>query len=104
MKKTINNITNEEFDRAITLLKSNILMNRESNSSRARKNASNLLIENRIISVEEIVEELNKINIKKLQDLMQIILTKSIPSVAILGKLDKNLIDFENIKKIVNKG
>lgn len=97
LKKTVNKITDEECNRAIVKLKSNILMSKESNSSRAQKNASDLLSKNRIIDTDELIEEIESVNTKKLQNLMGDILNKSKPTVALLGKIDSNILDYEGI-------
>ena len=104
LKKTVKNITEEECQRAIVKLKSNILMSRESNSSRAQKNASDILSRNRIISTEELIEEIEAVNTKKLQNLMEDILKKSKPTVAMLGKIDSNVLDYDKIISEINKG
>lgn len=104
LKRTIKDITEEECKRAITKLKSNILMSKESNSSRAQSNASNILSKNRIIGVEELIEEIEAVNIKKLKNLMEDILQKSKPTVAMLGKIDGNILTYDKIIDEINKG
>ena len=103
LKKATSKITEEECKRAVVKLKSHILMHRESNSNRSQKNASNILFRNRIISSEELIEQIEAVNVKNLKDLMQDILTKSQPTVTIFGKIDKDVISFEKIKDIVKK-
>lgn len=97
LKKASKKITAEECKRAIVKLKSSILMSKESNSSRAQKNASDLLSRDRIITTEELIEKLEAINVKKLQNLMGELLTKSKPTVAILGKVDNSILDYDKI-------
>ncbi len=104
LKKTVKNITEEECQRAIVKLKSNILMSRESNSSRAQKNASNILSKDRIISTEELIGEIEAVNTKKLQNLMEDILKKSKPTIALLGKIDNSVLDYDRIVNEINKG
>ncbi len=104
LKKTVKNITEEECQRAIVKLKSNILMSRESNSSRAQKNASNILSKDRIISTEELIGEIEAVNTKKLQNLMEDILKKSKPTIALLGKIDNTVLDYDRIVNEINKG
>jgi predicted Zn-dependent peptidase len=86
MLKVTKNITVDEFDRTMTKLKTSILMSRESNSNRSQKNASDILSRNRIISVKEVNEKLNAITIKNIQDYTETILSKSNPSLSLLGK------------------
>ena len=104
LKKTVKNITEEECQRAIVKLKSNILMSRESNSSRAQKNASNILSKDRIISTEELIGKIEAVNTKKLQNLMEDILKKSKPTIALLGKIDNSVLDYDRIVNEINKG
>lgn len=104
LKKTANKITEEECKRAIIKLKSSILMSKESNSSRAQNNASNLLSKGRIVGSDELIEKIEAVNVKKLQNIMGEILTKSRPSVAILGKLDENVPDYDRIVDIIKNG
>jgi predicted Zn-dependent peptidase len=93
LKSTTNIITEEECQRAVIKLKSAILMSKESNSSRAKKNVSDLLSVGRLITTEEIINRLEAINITKLKDLMGKILEKSNPTLALLGKLDNSIPD-----------
>ncbi|MDR3290144.1 MAG: insulinase family protein [Rickettsiales bacterium] len=90
MQTTAKKITKDEFDRTITKFKTNIVLGRESNSNRAQKNASNLLLRDKIISLEEEVERINKITIKDLQNDLQDILTKK-TTITVLGKVDNAL-------------
>ena len=62
-----------------------------------------VLFRNRIISSEELIEQIEAVNVKNLKDLMQDILTKSQPTVTIFGKIDKDVRSFEKIKDIVKK-
>jgi len=95
LKNTTNNITEEECNRAIIKLKSAILMSKESNSSRAKKNVSDLFSMNRLVSSEEIISKIEEINTKKLKCLMEKILEKSNPTLALLGKLDKSTLNLK---------
>ena len=101
LKRTTEKITEEDCKRAITKLKSSILMNKESNSSRAQKNASNLLSYGKIITTEELIEEIESVNIKKLKNVMESILTKSKPTIALLGKIDDKTLSYENIIELI---
>lgn len=104
LKKTTQKITEEECQRAITKLKSTILMSEESNSSRAQKNASNILSKGRIITSQELIDGIEAVNVKKLQNVMESILTKSKPTIALLGKIDANIPDYDEILKLINRG
>ena len=104
LKKTVEKITDEECKRAIVKLKSNILMSEESNSSRAQRNASNILSKGRIIETKELIDEIEAVNTKKLQNVMEDILYKSKPTIAILGKLDNDIFDYDKIINEINKG
>lgn len=99
LKNTTNNITEEECQRAIIKLKSAILINKESNSSRAKKNVSDLFSMGRLIPSEEIISKIEEINTEKLKNLMENILEKSNPTLALLGKLDKSIPDIDKLRK-----
>lgn len=103
LKKTTQKITEEECQRAIIKLKSTILMSKESNSSRAQKNASNILSKDRIIGTEELINEIEAVNVKNLKEAMEMVLTKSKPTVALLGKIDNNIPSYDNIIELINK-
>lgn len=96
-------ITEEECKRAIVKLKSHILMSKEDNCNRSQKNASNLLSKNRIISTEELINNIESVKTKNVRELMNVILNKSQPTATILGKIDKDTITFEEIKEIIKK-
>ncbi|GMO62494.1 MAG: pitrilysin family protein [Rickettsiales bacterium] len=98
MKDVAQKITDAEFKRAITKLKTSILLGQESNSNRAQKNASNLLFRNKLISLDEINEKISQITIKDLQDDLQTILTKK-TTLTLLGKIDNEVRD--KIKNII---
>lgn len=61
LDKAQHTITSEELERAKAQIKSSLLMGLESSSSRAKRNAQNLLIHNRIIGIEEIKEKINAV-------------------------------------------
>lgn len=104
LKKAASTITEEECKRAVIKLKSSILMSQESNSSRSQKNASNILSKNRLIGTEELIKEIESVTAKKLKSLMEDILIKSNPTIAVLGKLDSALLDYNKITDFVKKG
>lgn len=97
LKDTTQNITEEECKRAIIKLKSSILMSKENNSSRAKKNVSDLFSIGRLISSEEIIQKIEDINTQKLKDLMSEILERSNPTLALLGKTDKSVPEIEKL-------
>ena len=104
LKKITDKISKEEFNRAIVKFKSSILMGKESNTNRSQKNASQILTRNKIISTEEIIEELEKININMVKDFMGKILSKSQPTIAILGKVNKNeILNLNQIKELIKQ-
>lgn len=99
LKNTTENITEEECQRAIIKLKSAILMNKESNASRAKKNVSDMFSKGRLIPTEEIISKIEEINTTKLKHLMVEILDKSNPTLALLGKLNKDVPEIEKLIK-----
>ncbi|HSQ97169.1 MAG TPA: pitrilysin family protein [Rickettsiales bacterium] len=97
LKDATQNISEEEYKRAIVKLKSAILMSKENNSSRAKKNVGDLFSVGRLISSEEIIQKIEEINTQKLKDLMGKILEKSNPTLALLGKTDKSVPEIEKL-------
>ena len=78
-------------------------MNEENNSGRAKKNASNLMFKNKLISNKELIDKIESINIKQLKNIMEEILSKNNPTIAMLGKLDNNILDYNSIKLNISK-
>ena len=103
LKKATHNITKDECDRAITKLKSNILMSKESNSNRAQKNASDLFARNKVVDSKELIQQIESVNAKKLQNYMEFMLSNSKPTINILGKIGNNISTYEDICNKIKK-
>jgi predicted Zn-dependent peptidase len=88
LKKAARNIKKEELKRAITKLKSSIVMSRENTDARAQKLGSDLLAYNRVRTMKEIMKELKSITTKDLEEIMQDFLNQTKPTLAILGNVE----------------
>jgi predicted Zn-dependent peptidase len=76
LKKATQDISKEELSKVLEQYKSAILFGNESTSSRAQKGISNLLVFNRYINPEEIIDGVEKITISDVQNF--------------IGKISKN--------------
>jgi len=103
LKRATSKITDEECQRAKIKLKSNILMGKESNSNRAQNNAIDIILRDKIIPVEEVIEKVDSVDIKKLEKYMECVLNKSKPTTAILGKIDDKTLTEEKISGLIVK-
>lgn len=85
--KAAENITTEEIDRAKTQVKAGLLMGMESTQFRAETLGRDFAVYDRYISIDEVLEKINAINGKQLQDMMGTILECKEPTISALGKL-----------------
>lgn len=97
VKKLSETLSDEEIERAKAQLRASSLMSRESMLSRADQNAKSVLLHGRIKSPEEIIERINAVDKKAIQDFCETVFS-SLPTLAALGPLGQ-LEDFEGIKK-----
>ncbi|MDR0423550.1 MAG: insulinase family protein [Rickettsiales bacterium] len=86
MLKICSHISNEEFNRAMAKIKTNLIIGQESNTNRAQKNASNLLGFGKIETIKDIEERLEEVSIKKIQNYMETIL-KTKETEVLYGKI-----------------
>ncbi|MCQ2914473.1 MAG: insulinase family protein [Alphaproteobacteria bacterium] len=93
--KVQENITEKELTRAKSQLKAGILMALEHTSSRCEQDASQMLMFNRLITKEEIIEKINSVNIDRLQKLARQIFTSK-PTIAALGPI-KNVMSYDEL-------
>lgn len=98
IKKMVSNVNKEELERAKVKLKSSILMSLESTTSRASNNGSDMLLYDKIISKEEIIEEIDGTTIEDVEEILRKIVSSSDPAVALYGKV-KDVCDYEEIRK-----
>lgn len=87
--KITKKISNQEMQRVITQFEAGLLMSKESTSSRMQKLGNDLLIFNRLINDDEMIEKLKKINLTKLTDLANNIFFGSKPTMAVIGEVKK---------------
>ena len=88
LKKTAQNITLEETDRARAQIRAHLLMSNESPSARGGQNARQLLLFGRLISNDELMQRLNAISPKRIQDLAERLFTGTIATIAAVGPID----------------
>lgn len=86
-----------ELERAKAQLRSSILMARESMMTRADQNAKSVLLHNKLRSPADIIEEINAVNLPKLEEISTLIFSGE-PTFAALGPLGQ-LEDFSSIKE-----
>jgi predicted Zn-dependent peptidase len=97
MKKLILDINEDEIKRAKAQVRASLLMSQESSISRAEKLASNLAVFGRYISITEILERIEEINVNKVQDFAKKLLTQEYkPTLATIGKIN-NLIEYDQL-------
>tara|TARA_Y100001935_G_scaffold254518_1_gene263810 strand:+ start:38 stop:1291 length:1254 start_codon:yes stop_codon:yes gene_type:complete len=92
-----NSFTSEELQRAKAQFKSSLLMGQESTSTRCRSNASKYLMHNRIIPIEEIIEEIDNVKLDDLERARKNILKSNI-TLSSIGPV-KNLESLDSIKR-----
>lgn len=99
LKKLTENITEEELKRAKAQVRAALLMSQESSVSRAEKLASNYAAFGRYISVEEIINKINIINVEDVKRFARKILSDgNMPTLAAIGKI-ATLYNYEDIVK-----
>lgn len=100
IKKICNeNVTETELKRAKTQLKASMLMTLESSSSSAEILARQLLLFNRIIPVEEMVEKIENVTQEDIRKIAQTTFS-STPTYTLLGSID-GYPDYDNVTKMI---
>ena len=94
------NFTSEELQRAKAQFKASLLMGQESTSRRCRSNASKYLMHKRIISHEEIISEIDKVQLEDLERARKNILKSNI-TLSSIGPV-QYLENLENIKNRIS--
>ena len=92
--------SDKELLRAKTQMKASMLMVLENPSSTAEMLARQMLIYDRIIPVEEMVERIEKVNLDEIQCLAQQIFSSK-PTYALLGAVDKR-IEYDELQKMLS--
>lgn len=93
-------VTEKELQRAKTQLKANMLMALENPSATAEMLARQLLIYNRIIPVEEMVERIENVSREGILALAQKIFATN-PTYTLVGAIDRHL-EYDELKKLLN--
>jgi predicted Zn-dependent peptidase len=102
LKKMTNDISEKELQTAKAQIKSNLLMAMESSSNRAEKLVNNMSTFGRIISNEEIVEMIEKVDVEAIQKCIKGLIENSNKcTVAAVGKID-NLHTYQEIVSMLN--
>lgn len=101
LKKMVNTVNTDELERAKVKLKSSILMSLENTNVRATTNATNLIFHSRIETPKEIIDNINAVSIKDIENLLKkIIVTK--PSLALYGNIENSYEYSDFMTKFVN--
>lgn len=101
LKKMIDTVTDDELARAKSQVRASLLMGQESTVARAEKLGHFISAFNRYITIEEVLQEISKIDRKRLSSCLQKLLSqKSLPTLASIGKTAK-LISYEKFIDLV---
>lgn len=101
IKKMTGDITEQEITTAKAQIKSSLLMAMESSGSRAEKLVNNMATFGRIISNDEIVERINKVDIEAVQECIKGLLQSSkCCTVAAVGQIDSLQSHDEIVKRL----
>jgi predicted Zn-dependent peptidase len=102
VKKVMENVTEEELQRAKAQVRADLLMAKESTAFRAKKLASNFAMFERYITTEEILEKVNAITKHDISAMMQRLLdSQSKITVAALGQID-GILSYDNIVNLLH--
>ena len=88
LKKAASSITLQETDRARAQIRAHLLMSNESPAARGGQNARQLLLFGRLISNDELMERLDAISPKRIQDLAGRLFLETVPTIAAVGPID----------------
>lgn len=103
MQKLMENISEDEIERAKSQVKVNLLMSQESSIARAERLSANMAAFDRYIEIPEVLEKIYAINKSDLaRSLQSILYSKFKPTLASIGKIDK-LINYEDLIKKLNQ-
>ena len=101
IKIVLDGVTDEEIQRAKAQVKAGLLMSQENSISRAEKLASNLAVYGHYISVEEIIEKIERIGKHDIIDMLsKVFFSHGKPTVASIGKISKMYSYNEILEKI----
>lgn len=97
LKKIQDHVSEEELQRAKAQFKAGILMSLESPTIRCEQNAGHLLIFNRLIEKEELIEKINKVSLEDIYLLSKNMFSQKI-TLALLGPVSKTT-SYEQIEQ-----
>lgn len=101
IKEMLNNVKEDELNRAKIKLKSSLLMSLENTNSRASSNGLDLIKYNKIISEKDIIDNIDKTTIEDVKGILRTIVSKQ-PSIALYGSND-NVYSYDDIRgKFIN--
>ena len=92
-------VTEKELVRAKTQLKASMLMSLESSSATAEVLARQMLIFDRIIPIDEMVERIEKVTLDDIQNTARTIFSSK-PTYTLLGAI-KDHIEYDDLQKIL---
>lgn len=102
LKMLSEHINEYELQRAISQYKASIIMSYENAAGRASTIARQILLNNKVLSKENIFDRLNQVTIQELKNLAQNIFFNSTPSLAGVGPV-KNLLSTEELSYLLAK-
>ncbi len=88
LRKSAQNITLEETNRARAQIRAHLLMSNESPTARAGQNARQILLFGRLIDNNELIERLDAISPERLRDLAQRLFIGASPTLAGVGPIE----------------
>ncbi len=83
------NIEQKEFERALAQFKMGLLMSLEGTASMCERNANQIMIFDRLITNQELIERINNVNIASVQDVANRILNSK-KTLALVGRVDQD--------------
>lgn len=89
LKRSADDISKHEVDRARAQIRAGLMMSMESPVSRATQLARQIMLFGRPVTNEELMERLTAISPERIRDLAGRLFTESIPTIAAVGSIDK---------------
>ncbi|MCP5080350.1 MAG: insulinase family protein [Alphaproteobacteria bacterium] len=87
LRSIANSVTEEEIKRARAQLKAGLMMSLESSSARANQIARQMMIHNRVVSPEEIIEKIDAVDVSAISKLASGLFERARPSLGAVGDL-----------------
>ncbi len=102
IKKISADINQKELERSKAQIKAGMLMSMESTPSRCERLSRSLITWNKIISIEEIIKKIDKINLDDLRKVGENICSSNNFSLIVYGQIEKDL-DFDKLKNFLKE-